>query len=355
MPWLHEMLNQILTYDGFDYLTIATLIVLEGLLSVDNALVLATLVKKLPKSEQHKALTYGVWGAIVFRLLAIVLATQLIKISWIKLIGGAYLIYLAFKHMFPSGKMYSERDHECKKEAPHISFWGTVILVELTDIVFSIDSITTAVAMTEKMTVIMFGGVAGLLAMRFVAMIFIKLLEKFPRLDDIAYQLIFFVGIKLSLGYFNFEMDHRTFWLVIGFIVLVGISSMYQARVNSGKEAKSTTSLITSHNEEFIVDISKEKISIVDLFESDNQFSSDFIRYLIKNGYLSYTRRAFLPNLKRASQKLYDKNAPTTGEIEDSAEVPHQSIPESPAESPEHAPQGKEQSGDHGSLRSPLE
>jgi hypothetical protein len=228
------------------------------------------------------------------------------KIVYVKLIGGAYLIFLAFKHLFPTSQVIgSGALEEAGRPVKSHSFWITVLLVELTDIVFSIDSITTAVAMSSKVSVIIFGGIAGILAMRFVAMAFIKLLEKYPRMDDIAYQLIFFIGIKLCLECFHYEIDEKTFWLVMAFIVLVGVSLLYRENLSV---SKNTSYLITAHSEDFIIEISKNRLSVEELFESSNQFSADFIRYLIKNGYLEYTRKATISKVKKANMDLYQRD-----------------------------------------------
>ena len=77
-----------------DFFTIALLVLLEGLLSADNALVLAILVLGLPRSDQRKALRYGILGAFAFRILATLLAVYLIAFGWVKLVGAAYLLYL---------------------------------------------------------------------------------------------------------------------------------------------------------------------------------------------------------------------------------------------------------------------
>jgi len=320
---MHTITHEIMTYSPFDLLTIFTLILLEGLLSVDNALVLAALVKKLPGPQQRRALTYGVFGAIFFRVLAVILATHLMKITFVKLIGGAYLIFLAFKHLFPASQVLTSGSpgESAKPVKPH-SFWTTVILVELTDIVFSIDSITTAVAMSSKISVIIIGGIAGILAMRFVAMVFIKLLEKYPRLDDIAYQLIFFIGIKLCLECFHYEIDEKTFWLVMAFIVLVGVSLLYRENLSL---SKNTSYLITANSEDFIIQINRNHLSVEELFESTNQFSADFLRYLIKNGYLEYTRKATLSKVKKVNMDLYKSAEAKTDKPDgDSAEPPGQ-------------------------------
>ena len=81
-----------------DFVTIALLVALEGLLSADNAMVLAVLVLGLPTSQQQKALRYGIVGAFAFRIAATLLAVYLISLGWVKLLGAIYLLYLVYRH-----------------------------------------------------------------------------------------------------------------------------------------------------------------------------------------------------------------------------------------------------------------
>src|SRR5260221_915719 len=81
-----------------DIVTIMLLVALEGLLSADNAMVLAVLVLGLPKAQQRKALRYGIVGAFAFRSAATVLAALLIRLGWGKLFGAGYLLYLGYRH-----------------------------------------------------------------------------------------------------------------------------------------------------------------------------------------------------------------------------------------------------------------
>lgn len=200
-----------------DILTIFTLAALEGILSVDNALVLAILVRQLPEKDRQKALTYGLAGAFIFRFLALLFASRLMELVIFKLVGGAYLLYLSMKHLF----FYREEAyHQGAKQ--YSSFWKTVIVLELTDLAFSIDSITAAVAMTDKLAIVWIGGILGIVLLRFSSKFFIMLLEKLPRMEDLAYQLIFFVGAKLTLEGFHIEIGHNTFWLVMGVIAVLG-------------------------------------------------------------------------------------------------------------------------------------
>ncbi len=218
---------------GTDMIAIGTLAILEGILSVDNSLVLAILVRTLPKEQQKKALTYGIAGAFLFRLIALIFAAYLINFLVFKIIGGLYLVYLAMKHMF----FFFREDAHQSRPGVAKSFWGTVLMVELTDIAFSIDSITTAVAMSDKLLVVWLGGIMGIIFLRFAASFFIQLLEKLPRLEDLAYQLIFFIGTKLLLEGFHIEITHETFWLMMGIIVVLGSALVwrdyYQRRTQS--------------------------------------------------------------------------------------------------------------------------
>src|SRR3954467_2335155 len=121
-----------------DFVTIGVLVVLEGLLSADNALVLAVMILGLPRREQKNALRYGLLGAFAFRTLATALATHLIRIGWVKLLGGSYLLYLTFQHFTQEG---SAEDRTRPKPAqPWMglsALWGTVVKVELVNIAFS--------------------------------------------------------------------------------------------------------------------------------------------------------------------------------------------------------------------------
>ena len=192
---VQQLLLEIQAFAPIDLLTVATLAMLEGVLSVDNALVLAILVKPLSKEKQKRALTYGILGAFLFRFIALIFAAHLMKFLIFKLIGGGYLVYLAMKHMF---FFYKEDAFQPRPKISE-SFWKTVVVVELTDIAFSIDSITTAVAMSNKLLIVWIGGILGIIALRFAASMFVRLLEKLPALEDLAYQLIFFIGVKFNL------------------------------------------------------------------------------------------------------------------------------------------------------------
>ena len=256
-----------------DFVTIGTLAVLEGILSVDNALVLAILVRTLPKHQQKKALTYGIVGAFVFRFIALIFAAYLMRLAVFKLIGGGYLVYIAMKHMF----FFYKEDAHLPKAKTAASFWKTVAVVELTDVAFSIDSITTAVAMTDKLVVVWLGGILGIIFLRFAAGFFVKLLERLPRLEDLAYQLIFFVGVKLTLEGFHVELEQGVFWMIMGLIAVLGSSLVYRDWRQSKTHEK--------FHDRLLARLKSGEATVQEVMALEN-IPRKVIEYLKDNGYL---------------------------------------------------------------------
>jgi len=220
---------------GSDLVTIALLVALEGLLSADNAMVLAVLVLGLPKHEQRQALRYGIVGAFAFRILAILLAVYLIQIRIVMLVGAGYLLWLAWSHFMSSESAEERRTPKMARTWLGMTpFWATVAKVELTDIVFAIDSILVAVAMSNKTWVIITGGVLGVVAMRLVIGQLLVLVNRYPPLVDGAFIIIAWVGIKLLLeylhvgGYVHFQIPKV---LSLGLIVVIFGVSLLWARL----------------------------------------------------------------------------------------------------------------------------
>ena len=228
---------------GSDFVTIALLVALEGLLSADNAMVLAVLVLGLPKRQQRKALRYGIVGAFAFRGLATLLAVYLIRVGWVKLLGAGYLLYLVYRH-FGGGASAEERRTPPPAQ-PWLgltAFWATVVKVELTDIVFAIDSILVAVAMSPKTWVILSGGALGILMMRLVIGQLLALVERYPPLVDGAFVIIAWVAVKLlveylhSSGYVAFEIPK---WLSLGLIVVIFVMALAYSLIAEKKGERS--------------------------------------------------------------------------------------------------------------------
>jgi YkoY family integral membrane protein len=205
---MNELIQDILNHPGASLAIIGNLIIIESLLSVDNAAVLATMVMDLPEKEREKALKYGIWGAYVFRGLAMLFASVLIKIWWLKPVGGIYLLYLVYSYW--KGKQTVKKDDDViDKKSNWLyrvtvgslgNFWATVCLVELMDMAFSIDNVFAAVAFTPNIILVCAGVFIGILAMRFIANYFVKMMAKYTFLETAAFIVIAVLGIKLTLS-----------------------------------------------------------------------------------------------------------------------------------------------------------
>lgn len=202
---LHQYLGPDLKAAAF---IILNLLLIETLLSVDNAAVLATMVLDLPKHQRSRALRYGIIGAYIFRGLSLIFAAYLVKIAWLKALGGLYLLWLTLDYYYIKSGDEGE-DLLNKKEKKFYQrivgrigpFWSTVILVEIMDLAFSIDNVFAAVAYTPNIYLIIIGVFIGILAMRFVAQGFVRIMELFPFLEDAAFVVIAILGLKLLLSF----------------------------------------------------------------------------------------------------------------------------------------------------------
>ncbi|WP_144510393.1 TerC family protein [Bacillus sp. FJAT-22090] len=219
-----EMWGEVLT-DPVSWGLIGTLVVLEGLLSADNALVLAVMVKHLPEKQRRKALFYGLLGAYAFRFIAIGIGVFLIKLWWVKVIGALYLAWLAIKYFIDKRAGNEEESVEGMNKSGLLirlfgTFWGTVVAVEMMDIAFSVDSVLAAFGISDQVWILLLGGMLGVLMMRGIAGVFIKLIDRIPELETSAYILILIIATKMLLGVFGIHISHYVFFaiLVITFV-----------------------------------------------------------------------------------------------------------------------------------------
>ncbi|MCP3774299.1 TerC family protein [Paenibacillus sp. MZ04-78.2] len=249
MDFLNSFINNFMEFFNWANLTailsdpvnwgiIASLVVLEGLLSADNALVLAVLVSHLPKEQQKRALFYGLLGAYVFRFLAIGLGTFLVKITWIKIAGALYLLWIACSNLFdlevrwlrvgnvpllPYIARKADDEEGESVQNKKMGFWRTVLTVELMDIAFSVDSVIAAFGVSNQVWVLFLGGILGVLMMRGVAQVFLKLIERFPELEKAAFVLIIIIGGKMLAAVAGFEISHLVFF---GLLIAVFVGAM---------------------------------------------------------------------------------------------------------------------------------
>lgn len=172
---------------------IGTLVLLEGILSVDNALAMALQVKALDPPRQRRALLYGMWGAFILRGAAILGAKWLMSTWWLQIAGALYLAYLVIARfaLHREPHLYDGRDHSTR------GFWTTIAMVELTDAAFAIDSTLVAVGMSNHLWVIFSGVGLGILAVRYAASLFVKLLQHCPEIERLGFVLVGWVAVRL--------------------------------------------------------------------------------------------------------------------------------------------------------------
>ena len=217
-----------------DLLTVGLLVILEGLLSADNALVVAVMILGLPRRQQKMALRYGLLGAFAFRIVATLLAVYLIRLAWVKLLGGLYLVYLTYQHFFQSGD--AEQRSKPRPAKPWLglsALWGTILKVELVNVAFSVDSILVAVAISSKTWVVLTGGLLGIVAMRIVISQLLVIVRRYPTLVDGAFVIIALVGAKLLIEYasaMNWIQYEMPKWLSLGLIAITFLIAYLQAR-----------------------------------------------------------------------------------------------------------------------------
>ncbi|WP_057741770.1 TerC family protein [Limosilactobacillus secaliphilus] len=216
---------------GQDWLIIFSLVMIECLLSVDNAIVLAAQTRVLPTlKEQEESLFYGIWGSYLFRFLIIGVGTYLINFWEIKVLGSLYLLYLSYRFFrfkfFGKQPMHKSKGTHFKNLTGRKRFWAVVAQIEFIDIVFSIDSVLASLAVSSNPVIVLIGGFIGIACMRGVAEIIMRLMRKIPELEPMAYVLIAIIAIKLFLGIpaIGIEISSEAFGIfIVGVFVITFI------------------------------------------------------------------------------------------------------------------------------------
>jgi tellurite resistance protein TerC len=201
---------------------IIQVIFLEGILSIDNAAVLGAMVSVLPSKDRvpwpgflkflgppihgllggqrSAALKVGLLGAYLGRGLMLVMANFVVHNHYLKILGAAYLIRLAFENLGEPEP--GEEDQVRARRMEGKGFWSVVLAVELADLAFSLDNVVAVVALSDNLPVVMFGVFIGIIAMRFAASIFTWMVLKEPILKSAAYLVVFNIGAELLLDEF---------------------------------------------------------------------------------------------------------------------------------------------------------
>ena len=208
-------------------LVVLSIVVLEGLLSVDNALVNASLAAKLPQAQRGRAIYAGIAGGAILRLIALILVGLVVAYPQIRLVGGAYLVYLMIKHLW-----FEKDTHQ--KRGVNNGFWHAVIAIALADIAFSVDNVIAATAMSPRLIVVIIGVMAGIVVMAFATQLVARLIGRYPLLERTAYVIVGFVGISIFLDYLRMHMGEAgKFTIIVGAVIGTIVHEEYQRHRNS--------------------------------------------------------------------------------------------------------------------------
>ena len=200
---------------------------LELVLSADNAVALASITKNLNNIDlQKKALNIGIFIALLFRIFVILTAQYFLNFWPVKLIGGIYLISLSISKFIYINSNTSIEDNSNINFKSKTSLFKVILLLSATDLAFSIDSITAAVAISDQFLLVITGAIIGVVALRFTSGLFIKWLEIYVNLEKAGYIAVGIIGIKLiiQLVFFQFVIPEYVFFLVMLCLFLWGFS-----------------------------------------------------------------------------------------------------------------------------------
>ncbi len=203
------------------------IISLELVLSADNAVALASITKNLNDIElQKKALNIGIFIALILRILVILTAQFILKFWPIKLIGGLYLISLSISKFISINNLDSTDNKDNEKIKSANSLMKVIFLLAITDLAFSIDSITAAVAISDQFLLVITGAIIGVIALRFTSGLFIKWLKIYNNLEKAGYIAVAIIGLKLiiQLVFYNIIIPEYVFFLIMLCLFLWGFS-----------------------------------------------------------------------------------------------------------------------------------
>jgi YkoY family integral membrane protein len=215
------------------FLLLLVLVALEAVLSADNAIALASISKGLENTKlQQQALNFGLIIAFVLRVTLILTATWVIKYWQFELVGSLYLLWLVFQHFS------SDTDSEGEHHGPRFtSLWQAIPVIALTDLAFSLDSVTTAIAISDETWLVLTGATIGIITLRFMAGLFIRWLDEFVHLEDAGYATVGLVGLRLLVKVINDNLVPPQ-WLVVSSIALIfvwGFSKRHVKLIDDSK------------------------------------------------------------------------------------------------------------------------
>lgn len=204
MFFLIKNIQDILNNPLSSIIILGNIILMESILSIDNAAVLATIVVNMKKENRIKALKYGIIGAYIFRSICLLSAAFIVKIWWLKPLGGLYLFIISIKYFIKKSKInFSPKNSSIYNKNLFSSFWISVVYIEIVDLAFSIDNIFAAVAFSKNILLIFIGVFIGILTMRFIAQYFMHFMHKYIFLHKSAFLIMLLLSLRLLFSVYE--------------------------------------------------------------------------------------------------------------------------------------------------------
>jgi YkoY family integral membrane protein len=218
---LDQLLDKIPGVGIDTLLLLPVLIALEAVLSADNAIALAAIAQGMDDRDmQRRALNFGLIIAFVLRITLILTATWVIGFWQFELLGAAYLLWLVYQYFSSQKDEKDEKEHREHHGPRFSSLWQAIPMIAFTDLAFSLDSVTTAIAISQNIWLVITGGTVGIIALRLMAGLFIRWLDIYTHLEDAGYITVAFVGLRLLVRVINPEIVPPQ-WIMIALIAVV--------------------------------------------------------------------------------------------------------------------------------------
>ena len=249
------MLDQLLEYSpnfGVDTLILLpVLIALEAVLSADNAIALAAIAQGLEGHQmQRRALNFGLVIAFCLRVILILTATWVLRFWQFEMLGALYLLWLVYQHFLSPDEEENAADDQHHHHKPRFSsVMQAIPMIALTDLAFSLDSVTTAIAISQETWLVITGGLIGVITLRFMAGLFIRWLDEFEHLEDAGFFTVALVGLRLMVRVIKPAFVPPD-WLMVTMIAVLFVWGFSQrSKVIDGNEPNNVTGSVLENSE----------------------------------------------------------------------------------------------------------
>lgn len=224
------------------WMALGTLTILEIVLGIDNIIFLSLVVAKLPKEQQNKARRLGLTAAMLMRLALLASIAWVIRLTYplftvmgneisirdlILLLGGLFLLWKASKEIHES----IEGEEEGIKTNVH-SFFGAIVQIMLLDIIFSLDSVITAVGLSDHLFIMMAAVVIAVGVMMFAARPIGDFVERHPSVKMLALSFLLLVGFTLMLESFDIHVPKGYIYFAMFFSITVESLNLIRNKKN---------------------------------------------------------------------------------------------------------------------------